>query len=179
MISATRFVSSKCSRLGPLFLSIRHAHRAAELELGSSAGPSVEDAILTPGDSSQSRPFHRHRPPLEKLQEPTSSTHKESDGPQKLSGLPGSKRTFSKPHPKSKYSHPLARQSAIRPAVQSARIKDLAKQGKFDEAVKLVYTAPRRTLNTSTWNTLLSVLMDAEKRKEAYKAYIEVRKPRS
>ena len=86
-----------------------------------------------------------------------------------------SKAVFKQRAREHKFEHPIAAQQTLRPAVQAARVKELAEKYSPESAIELVFTAPRHTVDVVTWNTLLSVLMKAQKRKKAYKTYVEVR----
>ena len=73
-----------------------------------------------------------------------------------------------------KYKGSLSRQSAIRPAVQSARVTELATSGNLDEAQKVILESPRHAINVITWNTLLKHLLRTGKYKQTFKMYNEV-----
>ena len=182
MITTARVVCSRISRTDVLRSSVRHAHSIVDSQANPSKQVSAED-LFAPDSSAGARSVLKQHVFTKKEKKPfrqnraNAGSHKGEGQIATWIKEDGKKSGF-KPmnsRGKSRYTTPLARQSAVRPAVQSARVKDLAEQGKHEEAIKLVYTAPRHTVDTPTWNTLLSVLMAAGKRKEAYRVYIEVR----
>ena len=177
MIPATRIVSASSSRVGVLISSVRYVHRTLAVESTENDADVVRSAMQTQasarenGRKLQREDLQSHDEPLAPFRALDEHTgERKRNVPMKKLQDVGDLR----PMAKTKYTSSLARQNAIRPAVQSARVKELTAQEKFGDAITLVYSAPRHTLNASTWNTLLKELMVAGKRKEAYKVYIEV-----
>lgn len=177
MISSSRLVYSRVSGIEILRSSIRHAHSAVETT-GNAPNEIPAEELLTSDRMTAARSMLNRHTSTKKETQSRGPSSASRDGEGRIAGWmrEAGERTSKSPNSrgKARYSNPLAKQDAIRPSVQSARVKDLAEQGKHEDAIDLVYKAPRATVNTATWNTLLGVLMAAGKRKEAYKVYIEV-----
>ncbi|KAI5120674.1 hypothetical protein M0805_006963 [Coniferiporia weirii] len=74
------------------------------------------------------------------------------------------------------FRNSLSKQTNVRPAVLSMRVKELADQGKIEDAITLVEEAPKSKMSAIVWNTLLHALMMMGKRKRAYSVYIEMKR---
>ncbi|THH11940.1 hypothetical protein EW145_g311 [Phellinidium pouzarii] len=84
--------------------------------------------------------------------------------------------TSLKPKHKHKYLRPTSNQGNVRPATLSLRVKELAKQGKLEDAISLVARSPRKNNSSIVWNTLLTSLMNAGSRSRAYSVYIDMKR---
>jgi hypothetical protein len=63
----------------------------------------------------------------------------------------------------------------LSPDILSGRIKALAADGRIDDAVASMKTAPSDAQNVPAWNTLIWECMRARKYQLAYKIYVDVR----
>ena len=184
MISGTRFICSGASRAGALRQYVRQAHSAVQAADKASKEVTPEELTTSNGSNGMTAARSMLKQHTFAKEEGTSSTQRTRSNPVSRGGegegvtgwFKDAKRSPRNPHSRGnpRYSDPMAKQNSIRPVVQSARIKELARKGEFGLAIGVVYKAPRRTVNTITWNTLLAALMAEGKRKEAFKVYTEV-----
>ena len=157
--TTTRSLPFSVSRAAFATTHLRLLHSANDV---SERGPALEDVGLVGVKNGKSK----------RRFEPAKTTFKDKGRPSSPASVKTPKNRSSKRS--EKYGNPLAAQSAIRPAVQAARVKEICETEGVDAGIAFVTSCPIDTVNSVVWNTLISRLMRAEKRKRAYDMFIEV-----
>ena len=157
--TSTRSLPFSTSRAAKTVGHFRLLHGVNDV---SKRGPALEDVGLVGVKNGKSR----RRFELPK------TTFKDKGRPPLPATMKGTKKWSSKGS--GKYKNSLAAQSAVRPAVQAARVKEICETEGVDAGIAFVTSCPIDTVNSVVWNTLISRLMRAEKRKRAYDMFIEV-----
>jgi len=62
----------------------------------------------------------------------------------------------------------------LRPYVLSGRLLQLSREGKLDEAIRVLQTSPKDANNIKVWNTMIQQCMEARHYKQAFRLYTDV-----